>query len=76
MHLIVTKGGPVIIDLKLFTIEQNGVVQGAFIVLRLALLVMISTIMTLTTSPISLTDAIESMLRPLKRLSSQYMNLQ
>ncbi len=68
MHLIVTKGGPVIIDLKLFTIEQNGVVQGAFIVLRLALLVMISTIMTLTTSPISLTDAIESMLRPLKKV--------
>ncbi|WP_323704124.1 energy-coupling factor transporter transmembrane component T [Mammaliicoccus sp. Dog046] len=67
MHLIVTKGGPVLLDLKLFTIEQNGVTQGAFIVLRLMLLVMISTIMTLTTSPISLTDAIESMLRPLKK---------
>lgn len=69
MHLIVTKGGPVLIDLKLFTIEQNGVTQGAFIVLRLMLLVMISTIMTLTTSPISLTDAIESMLKPLKKFN-------
>ncbi|QTN11378.1 energy-coupling factor transporter transmembrane component T family protein [Mammaliicoccus vitulinus] len=68
MHLIVTKGGPVVLDLKLFTIEQNGIQQGAFIVLRLVLLVMISTIMTLTTSPISLTDAIESMLRPLKKI--------
>ncbi|GGI41067.1 energy-coupling factor transporter transmembrane component T family protein [Mammaliicoccus stepanovicii] len=68
MHLIVTKGGGVLIDLKLFTIDKNGVVQGAFIVLRLVLLVMISTIMTLTTSPISLTDAIESVLRPLKKL--------
>ena len=68
MHLIVTKGGPVLIDFKIFTVEQNGVVQGTFIVLRLVLLVMISTIMTLTTSPISLTDAIESMLRPLKKI--------
>ncbi|MBL0846454.1 energy-coupling factor transporter transmembrane protein EcfT [Mammaliicoccus fleurettii] len=68
MHLIVTKGGPVVLDLKIFTIEENGIKQGAFIVLRLVLLVMISTIMTLTTSPISLTDAIESMLRPLKKI--------
>lgn len=68
MHLVVTKGGTVLVDLKLFTIESNGVVQGAFIVMRLALLVMISTVMTLTTSPISLTDAIESMLKPLKKI--------
>lgn len=68
MHLIVTKGGTVLVDFKIFTIEENGVVQGAFIVLRLVLLVMISTIMTLTTSPISLTDAIESMLKPLKKI--------
>ena len=47
---------------------KRQVVQGTFIVLRLVLLVMISTIMTLTTSPISLTDAIESMLRPLKKI--------
>ncbi|MGI6316700.1 MAG: energy-coupling factor transporter transmembrane component T family protein [Christensenellales bacterium] len=35
---------------------------------RLALLVMGSQLLTLTTSPLALTDAIETMLRPLKRL--------
>lgn len=67
MHLFLTKGGTVIVDAGWFTIESEGIVKGVFIGIRLVMLVVITTIMTLTTSPISLTDAIEKMAHPLKK---------
>ncbi|MCE5038706.1 energy-coupling factor transporter transmembrane component T family protein [Staphylococcus auricularis] len=66
MHLFLTKGGTTLVDFRLFTIDSNGVIEGIYIVLRLAFIVMISTIMTLSTSPIQLTDALERLLSPLK----------
>lgn len=66
MHLFLTKGGPVLVDAKIFTIELEGVIKGLYISTRLIMLVVITTIMTLTTSPISLTDALEKLASPLK----------
>ena len=68
MHLFFTKGGIVLIDATLFTIESAGVVQGVYITIRLAMLILITTVLTLTTSSVSLTDAIERLCRPLKTL--------
>lgn len=67
MHLFFTKGGTVLIDGGFFTIESEGVVTGVYITVRLMMLVVITTILTLTTSPISLTDAIEKLGAPLKK---------
>ncbi|MCH8647450.1 energy-coupling factor transporter transmembrane protein EcfT [Staphylococcus lugdunensis] len=66
MHILFTKGGFVLIQIGAFTIESAGVLEGIFISLRLILIVMIATIMTLSTSPIDLTDAFEKLMYPLK----------
>jgi energy-coupling factor transport system permease protein len=45
----------------------EGVRQGGFISLRLVLLILMSTLLTFTTSPLKLTDALESLLSPFRR---------
>ena len=54
MHLFLTKGGTVLIDGGFFTIESEGLITGVYITIRLILLVVITTLMTLTTSPMRL----------------------
>ncbi len=48
------------------TITKKGVVSAVFIALRLIFLIIGSSIMTLTTTPNQLTDALEKLLGPLK----------
>ncbi|MDI9231646.1 energy-coupling factor transporter transmembrane component T family protein [Staphylococcus caprae] len=66
MHILFTNGGKTLLHWGFFTIESNGVIEGIYISLRLIFIVMIATIMTLSTSPIDLTDAFEKLLAPLK----------
>lgn len=66
MHIFFTKGGTVLIQWHALTIESNGIVEGIYISLRLIAIVMMATIMTLSTSPIDLTDAFEKLFSPLK----------
>lgn len=54
------------VEWGIFTISKDGVIFSAFLVLRLVLLVMCSSMLTYTTTPVSLTDGIESLLTPLK----------
>ena len=68
MHLFFTKGGTVLLHWHFITIESNGILEGVYISLRLIFIVMIATVMTLSTSPIDLTDAFEKLLTPLKWL--------
>ncbi len=51
---------------KFITISWEAIINMLFLALRLFLLVMGTTILTLTTTPVSLTDGIESLLTPLK----------
>jgi energy-coupling factor transport system permease protein len=46
---------------------MTGLQRGIFIVVRLCLLIMITSLLTLTTSPVELTDGIEYLLSPFKR---------
>lgn len=68
MHLFFTKGGTVLLDAGFFTIESEGIITGIYITIRLMMLVVVTTILTLTTSPIDLTDAIEKLGTPLKKI--------
>ncbi|MGG3571027.1 energy-coupling factor transporter transmembrane protein EcfT [Bacillus gobiensis] len=68
LHILMTKEGPVLLDLGFLNIHQGGLVQGVFISLRFVYLIMITTLLTLTTTPIELTDGIESLLGPLKKI--------
>jgi energy-coupling factor transport system permease protein len=47
---------------------QGGLRTGLFVSLRLILLVAVTSLLTFTTSPVELTDGLERLLRPLRRL--------
>lgn len=68
LHLIVTKDGRVLIEIFNFKVHAGGVIQGFAISMRFFLLILITSLLTLTTTPIEITDAIEEMLHPLKKL--------
>ena len=66
IHLL-TGQGEVIWSWKFLSITKEGFIMGVMMSMRLVLLLMISSILTFTTSPIVLTDGIESLLKPFKR---------
>lgn len=68
LHLLMTKEGAVILDLRFMKIYEEGLRQGVFISMRFLMLVFMTSILTLTTSPISITDGLETLLNPFKRL--------
>lgn len=66
INMFMTPGEPMV-SLWKFTITKEGFRAAAFMALRLTLLIIGSSVMTLTTTPNNLTDALESLLKPLKR---------
>ena len=50
----------------IFKVTSEGIIFTVFLMFRLFFLVMASSVLTLTTTPVSLTDGIESLLKPLK----------
>ncbi|MBG0764032.1 MAG: energy-coupling factor transporter transmembrane protein EcfT [Tissierellales bacterium] len=60
--------GQVIYTIGPLDITREGLRQAGFMGLRLILLIMGTSMLTLTTSPILLTDGIESLLNPYKRI--------
>ena len=63
LHLFLTPGSE-IFRWGILKITVEGVRQGGFMGLRLIFLVFITSLLTLTTSPISLTDGLEYLLSP------------
>ncbi len=51
-----------------FEIYQKGVEMSVFVVIRLMIVIALSTILTLTTKPTDLTQGLESLMRPLKKI--------
>ncbi|HHY22271.1 MAG TPA: energy-coupling factor transporter transmembrane protein EcfT [Bacilli bacterium] len=67
LHVFLTREGEILAQWGIFTIYEGGIIRGAFISIRLLSLVVLASLLTLTTSPIALTDGIETLLSPLKR---------
>ncbi|MDR0273119.1 MAG: energy-coupling factor transporter transmembrane protein EcfT [Clostridiales bacterium] len=65
INLFLTPGDS-IFTLGFLKISMEGIILAAQMICRLVLLILGSSILTLTTSPIQLTDGIESLLKPLK----------
>ncbi len=61
-------GGRVIWRWHFLTVTEEGVRLAVFMVLRLFFLVFGTSLLTLTTSPIALTDGLEYLLTPLKKI--------
>lgn len=66
LQMLFTQGGEVYFSWGIFTITEFGVINGLFIFCRFVLIIFMSTLLTLTTPPLDLSDAIEYLLRPLK----------
>lgn len=67
IHLLTTPGA-IIMAAGPFAITDTGLRQGILMSIRLVLLIMMSSLLTFTTSPIVLTDGIERLLNPFKRI--------
>lgn len=67
LHLFMTEGDA-IFQIWFIKVTWEGLTRGVMMGVRLALLVMGTSLLTLTTSPINLTDGIESLLKPGKRI--------
>ncbi|AUW97460.1 energy-coupling factor transporter transmembrane component T family protein [Streptococcus pluranimalium] len=60
-----TQGNP-LFTFWVFKITDFGLAQALLIFMRFVLIILMSTILTLTTMPLSLADAVESLLKPLR----------
>ena len=60
--------GETIYAISFLKITKEGLSQGTFMIIRLILLIVGTSILTLATSPIELTDGIEKLLNPYKRI--------
>ena len=60
--------GEALASFWIFTITKEGIVTAFFMVLRITMLIMGTFLLTYTTSPIALTDGLETLLGPLKRV--------
>ena len=68
LHILFTREGDIILELGFLKVYEEGLKQGIFISIRFLVLVFMTSILTLTTSPISITDGIETLLNPLKKV--------
>lgn len=69
LHLFMTPGTPRwVIPHAMLVITHEGATSAALFSLRLAAVVTAASMLTLTTTPLALTDGLESLMRPFRRL--------
>ena len=68
LNVFFTTGEKVLVQFWVITIYWEGIVRAFFMMVRILMLISGTFLLTYTTSPISLTDGLESLLGPLKKL--------
>ena len=69
LNIFFTTGeGEPLVDFWVITIYTEGLLRAFFMVIRILMLISGTFLLTYTTSPIALTDALESLLGPLKKI--------
>ena len=66
LNIFFTAGETVLLDLGFLTITLEGLTRAFFMMIRILMLVTGTFLLTYTTSPIALTDGLESLMGPLK----------
>lgn len=66
INVFFMQGETVLLNWWKITITLEGIIKAVVIAVRLVLLVSVSSLLTLTTSPMEITAALESLLKPLK----------
>lgn len=68
LNIFFTDGDTIIFEYKFIKITLEGILISIKMIVRLVLLIVSSAVLTLTTSPLELTDGIELGLKPLKKI--------
>ncbi|MFP7300111.1 energy-coupling factor transporter transmembrane component T family protein [Neobacillus niacini] len=68
LQVFFTKEGTLLYELGPIKIYEEGVRQGIFISMRFFFLILMTSLLTLTTTPIEITDGLETLLHPLKKV--------
>ncbi|MBO5953948.1 MAG: energy-coupling factor transporter transmembrane protein EcfT [Oscillospiraceae bacterium] len=68
LNLFFTPGETVLVSVWVITVTLEGVVRAVFMVMRILMLITATFLLTYTTSPISLTDGLEALMSPLKKI--------
>ena len=66
LQIFFNSNGRVVLEWEFIKITDAGLINAAFIIARISLIVLGASLLTLTTSPVELADGIESLLTPLK----------
>lgn len=68
LNLFFTRDGEVLVNVGFIVITSGGLTRAVFMMARILMLITGTFLLTYTTSPISLTDGLEALLNPLKKL--------
>ena len=68
LNIFFTTGEKILLKFWVITIYEEGIIRALFMMIRIMMLICGTFLLTYTTSPISLTDGLESLLSPLKKL--------
>ena len=68
LNLFFTQEGKVLVDFGAVVITTGGLSRAVMMVVRILMLITCTFLLTYTTSPISLTDGLEALMNPLKKI--------
>ena len=68
LNIFFTAGETVLVSFWGIRVTKEGIIRAVFMMLRILMLITGTFLLTYTTSPIALTDGLESLLSPLKKL--------
>lgn len=68
LNLFFTKEGRILVDFWIITISTGGILRAVQMMARILMLISATFLLTYTTSPIALTDGLESLMNPLKKV--------
>lgn len=68
LQVLFTSGSTILFRFGPIVVSLEGLINGVFIFFRFVLIIFMSTLLTLTTLPLQLTDALEYLMKPLKAI--------
>ena len=68
LNIFFTVGETVLVSFWIVTVSVEGIVRAVFMMARILMLITGTFLLTYTTSPIALTDGLEALLNPLKKI--------
>ena len=68
LNIFFTRSGEVLLNMGFLTITKDGIMQAVYMIIRIVILVLGTSLLTYTTSPIELTDGLEILLRPFSKI--------